>query len=76
MAPIDLPSPCIAVCRLNAKTGFCDGCYRTAQEISVWPTADQGTRMAILEQLKARRLAGGGGPRRRRRRAASAGGGE
>ncbi len=27
------PSPCIAVCRLDEATGFCEGCFRTIDEI-------------------------------------------
>jgi len=31
-----VPSPCISVCRVNAETGLCEGCFRTLGEISAW----------------------------------------
>ena len=54
-----IPSPCIAVCRLDPDTGFCQGCMRTAAEIGGWPMADTETRLRILQDLKARRRAAG-----------------
>ncbi len=27
-------SPCIGICRINLRAGFCEGCYRTAEEIA------------------------------------------
>jgi predicted Fe-S protein YdhL (DUF1289 family) len=29
-------SPCINVCSMNDKTGYCHGCYRTIEEIQAW----------------------------------------
>ena len=55
----DIPSPCTAVCVLDPVTGFCRGCLRTAEEIGRWPVADNDERLAILQQLKARRRAAG-----------------
>ncbi|MCP4329023.1 MAG: DUF1289 domain-containing protein [Alphaproteobacteria bacterium] len=69
----DIPSPCIAVCTLDPVTGYCRGCMRTAHEIGRWPVAENEERLAIVEQLKARRRAAGrtsaadSRPRRRRR---------
>src|SRR5260363_212248 len=31
-------SPCIDVCRLNPQTGYCEGCFRTLEEIRSWKT--------------------------------------
>ena len=31
-----VPSPCISVCRINADSGLCEGCFRTLGEISAW----------------------------------------
>ena len=33
-APAAVPSPCIAVCRMDAATGWCEGCLRTLDEIA------------------------------------------
>lgn len=32
----DVPSPCISICRINADSGMCEGCFRTLGEISAW----------------------------------------
>ena len=51
---INLPSPCISICKLNKSTGFCDGCFRTINEISQWPSMTDFERMSLLEILKQR----------------------
>jgi predicted Fe-S protein YdhL (DUF1289 family) len=58
----DLPpivSPCIGVCTLEAETGLCAGCLRTAAEIAVWRDTDNAERLVILQRLKERRRARG-----------------
>jgi len=55
----EIPSPCIAVCRLDPATDLCLGCFRTVDEIARWPRADNAERLAILDDLKARRRAAG-----------------
>ncbi|WP_083945182.1 DUF1289 domain-containing protein [Thauera chlorobenzoica] len=57
---MEIPSPCIDVCRLSPETGWCQGCLRTVEEIRAWPRADNGVRQAILERTVARRAAAGG----------------
>lgn len=47
-------SPCIGTCRLDAATGLCLGCARTADEISNWRSLDAKARFAIWEQLPGR----------------------
>jgi hypothetical protein len=32
----DVPSPCISVCRMDAATELCEGCFRTLDEIAAW----------------------------------------
>lgn len=32
----DVPSPCISVCRMDAATDLCEGCFRTLDEIAAW----------------------------------------
>lgn len=48
-------SPCIRVCRMNEEHGFCEGCFRSLEEIYAWREADNGRRQDILEQSRARR---------------------
>lgn len=52
-----IPSPCMAVCEMDASTGFCRGCLRTRGEIKEWAGADEARRLAILRDLQARRAA-------------------
>ena len=54
-----IPSPCVAVCQLDPKTGLCIGCLRSMEEISLWPRASNEERLAILAELKDRRRAAG-----------------
>ncbi len=51
---INFPSPCISICKLNKSTGFCDGCFRTINEISKWPSMTDVERMSLLEILRQR----------------------
>jgi predicted Fe-S protein YdhL (DUF1289 family) len=69
---LDIPSPCVGVCRLDPATGLCTGCMRTLDEIAAWPAASSAERLAIVQRLRARRRAIGrtsaadSRPRRRR----------
>jgi uncharacterized protein len=47
-------SPCIDVCRIDAVTGWCEGCLRTIDEIAVWGSLDAAARRAILDRLPQR----------------------
>ena len=48
-------SPCIEVCRLNERTGLCEGCWRSLDEISAWRSASESDRRAILRRVAERR---------------------
>lgn len=52
-------SPCISHCIIDTDNGFCEGCWRTLDEVSAWRTMQDTTKLAVLELLKARRLASG-----------------
>ncbi|HEX6141906.1 MAG TPA: DUF1289 domain-containing protein [Geminicoccaceae bacterium] len=75
----EIPSPCIGICRLEPDTGLCEGCLRTLAEIAAWPAAGSAERLAIVQELRARRRARGitsaadSRPRRRRRPASATG---
>lgn len=46
-------SPCIGVCSIDEATGFCQGCYRTLEEIKAWwnmPIDEQKQLLVELEQ--------------------------
>ncbi len=45
----NVPSPCVSVCRMDAVSGLCEGCFRTLDEISAWSgLADEGKRRVWL----------------------------
>ncbi len=54
-----LPSPCIGICRVDSRTTFCEGCFRTIDEIAEWGAIDDARRRAIWIALKQRHAAGG-----------------
>lgn len=49
-----MPSPCISICRMNPRTGFCEGCLRTIDEIVHWSTASEETKRGIWIEIKRR----------------------
>lgn len=59
-------SPCIKVCAVDTKTGFCLGCGRTLPEIGNWIKLGDDGREQVMAQLPARmdvlRAAGKLGP--------------
>ena len=51
-----IASPCTSVCRMDARTGWCEGCLRTLDEIAGWSTfadTDKRTVWLLLEQRRA-----------------------
>lgn len=52
-----LPSPCINLCQMNPKSGLCQGCFRSIDEITGWAQSDDATRSRILAAVAQRRQA-------------------
>lgn len=50
-----LESPCINVCRIDARNGLCEGCARSLDEIATWSQASDEQRRQVLAQLPQRR---------------------
>ena len=50
----NLPSPCISICKLNKSTGYCDGCFRTEDEIALWPSMSDDDKLNMLNILRQR----------------------
>ena len=42
-----IPSPCLSVCRIQADTGLCEGCFRNLSEIAAWSQADEADKRRI-----------------------------
>lgn len=52
-----LPSPCINVCRMDEATGWCAGCLRTLDEITLWSRLTETGKQAVWDALPQRRVA-------------------
>ncbi len=50
-----IASPCINVCKMDAQTSLCTGCFRTLDEITVWSRIDDARRLDILAAVARRR---------------------
>ena len=49
-----LPSPCISVCRMDAASGFCEGCMRTLEEIGAWGMMDNRGKRLVWQEIEKR----------------------
>ncbi|MBA8900978.1 MULTISPECIES: DUF1289 domain-containing protein [unclassified Phyllobacterium] len=63
-----IESPCILVCAIDMKTGYCFGCGRTREEIGAWSVMSPETRRTVMADLPARMEAIERRPRRETRR--------
>lgn len=63
-----MESPCILVCSIDDKTGYCFGCGRTRDEIAGWMGYSGTERRAIMADLPARLETVERKPRRETRR--------
>lgn len=63
-----IQSPCILVCSIDMKTGFCFGCGRTRDEISGWMNYSDAQRSDIMGSLEGRLETVEQKPRRETRR--------
>ena len=55
MPSAPIPSPCISVCRMDERTGWCEGCLRTLAEIAEWSAMDERAKRAVWKLLPQRR---------------------
>jgi len=51
-----VPSPCNSVCRIDAHTGWCEGCFRTLDEIAAWGRLEDGEKRVLWQDLGRRAL--------------------
>jgi prolyl-tRNA editing enzyme YbaK/EbsC (Cys-tRNA(Pro) deacylase)/predicted Fe-S protein YdhL (DUF1289 family) len=49
-----IASPCISICRIQADTGLCEGCFRTMPEITAWSRADEADKRQIWRTIAQR----------------------
>jgi uncharacterized protein len=50
----EVPSPCISICKIEASSGLCVGCYRTVEEITLWRGASNDRKRQIWLLVKSR----------------------
>jgi len=48
-------SPCVGVCRMNLQTRWCEGCWRSIDEIATWSSLDAQAKQSVLNALHGRR---------------------
>ena len=61
-ATAEMLSPCISVCRMNAVTGLCEGCFRTRDEIAVWGNSGDDAKRATWARIEVRMAEHPAGP--------------
>jgi hypothetical protein len=44
-------SPCVDICKIVQRTGYCRGCGRTAAEIRNWQRSSDAENQAVLAHL-------------------------
>ncbi len=49
-----MTSPCNGICVLDPTTGWCRGCLRTIEEITLWRTMTEAERQAVVAEQPAR----------------------
>ena len=49
-----VPSPCLSICRVDAASGLCEGCFRTLDEIAAWGMLRDPERRAIWQVIQQR----------------------
>ena len=49
-----VPSPCINICRIDAGSGWCEGCLRSLDEIAAWSRMDDEDKQAVWSRLAER----------------------
>ena len=50
-----VPSPCVAICTMNAASDFCDGCQRTLDEIAGWSAFSNDEKRQVWVRIGQRR---------------------
>ena len=54
MTNVAISSPCIGVCSMDDLTGFCQGCYRTIDEIQAWWEMDDQQQKETINKAAQR----------------------
>jgi len=52
---VPVASPCISVCRMDPRSGLCEGCARTIDEIANWSRYSDAEKHAVWRRISERR---------------------
>lgn len=55
--PGALRSPCVSICRMDVASGYCEGCYRTIEEIADWGMMSDDRKREVWQALRQRQAA-------------------
>jgi predicted Fe-S protein YdhL (DUF1289 family) len=50
-----VPSPCVSICQMDTRTGYCSGCLRTIDEIAGWSRYSDADKRTVLARIAERR---------------------
>jgi predicted Fe-S protein YdhL (DUF1289 family) len=50
-----VPSPCVNICRMEAASGLCAGCWRTIDEIAAWSKMDDDGKRQVWQAIALRK---------------------
>lgn len=53
------PSPCVNVCRMSPQSGWCEGCWRTLDEIRLWGGMSDAARQECWARIESRQAEAG-----------------
>lgn len=48
-------SPCNDDCVIDASSGYCEGCFRSLEEITEWPIMDADEKGRVIDAIDKRR---------------------
>jgi predicted Fe-S protein YdhL (DUF1289 family) len=48
------PSPCISICRMSEDTTYCEGCWRSLDEIGGWAQRNADEKREVWQCIAAR----------------------
>ena len=63
----DVPSPCVSICRVDPATQWCEGCFRTLEEIAAWSRMEDDGKREVWRVIAQRALASRVAPREEER---------
>ena len=50
----EVPSPCLSVCRMDPAAEWCEGCFRTLDEIAAWGRMHDEAKREVWQAIAER----------------------